>query len=224
MGALMKTVERSNFVRMALALCLSLTVLFSSSMFALAVPEHNFAAAEITVSGQGENGEKPFVTLNGEKAVSGRTFFSSDLIETMETSSAAISLGSLGRVTLSPNSRLSLRFTENSISGKLYSGNISVVNAKGVSVDIETPDDVLTNDKNSAGSFNIDLTSGSTQATTETGSLYSNNGMPAGQVQTTSAGSSPLIPVLVFAGIVGVAVASVIISRNDDEGVVSPIR
>lgn len=202
-----------------------LAMFIGSTSFVLAAPERKTLLGEIAVSGDGENGEPPFVKVDGERAVSGRTFSSSSVIETSNATSADINLGGVGRIGLSPNSRLSLNFTANSISGKLYGGKIRVFNAKGVSVNIETPDKALSNNKELQGSFVIDLETGATVATTESGSLFFEDGEPAGQAQTTASGGSGVwVPLTVFGAIVGVAVIAVVLNRNGDDNVVSPIR
>lgn len=211
-------------LRFLTSACLIVAIQASSTSFALATPERKALLGEISVSGDGQNGEPPFVKVDGEPAVSGRTFSSASVIETSETTSANISLGTVGRIGLSPNSRLSLNFTENSITGKLYSGKIRVFNSKGVSVNIETPDSSLSNNKELQGNFVIDVESGTTLATTESGSLFFEDGEPAGKAQTTPAvGSGLWIPLTIFGAIVGVAVVSVVLNRNGD-GIVSPVR
>jgi hypothetical protein len=113
------------------AFCLVLSILATSSMFALAATGN--IAGEIIVSGHGDSAS---VTLNGEKAVSGRTFFSSGVIATSD-SSAIINLGKLGRVSMAPNSTLNLSFTENTISGEVLAGDVKVLNNEGVTVDVK---------------------------------------------------------------------------------------
>lgn len=112
------------------AFCLVLSIVATSSMFALAAGN---VAGEIIVSG---HGDKASVTLNGEKAFSGRTFFSSGVIATSD-SSAIINLGKLGRVSMAPNSTLNLSFTENTISGEVLGGEVKVLNNEGVTVDVK---------------------------------------------------------------------------------------
>jgi hypothetical protein len=112
------------------AFCLVLSILATTSMFALAAGN---VAGEIIISG---HGDKASVTLNGEKAFSGRTFFSSGVIATSD-SSAIINLGKLGRVSMAPNSTLNLSFTENSISGEVLGGEVKVLNNEGVTVDVK---------------------------------------------------------------------------------------
>lgn len=112
------------------AFCLVLSLLATSTMFVLA---SGSVAGEIIVSG---HGDKASVTLNGEKAFSGRTFFSSGTIATSD-SSAIINLGKLGRVSMAPNSTLNLSFTENTISGEVLGGEVKVLNNEGVTVDVK---------------------------------------------------------------------------------------
>ena len=131
------------------AFCLVLSILATSSMFVLAAGN---LAGEIIVSGQGE---KASVTLNGEKAFSGRTFFSSGVIATSD-SSAIINLGKLGRVSMAPNSTLNLSFTENTISGEVLAGDVKVLNNEGVTVDvkgIETEDQAASKQSKKGAGF-----------------------------------------------------------------------
>ena len=182
---------KASWLRNITAFCLMLTVLVGSSSVALAKVE-NSLAGEIVVTGNNTNGEQPFVLLNGERALSGRTFFSSGLITT-ENSGATIKLEKLGYINLSPNSVLSLTFSENTISGKLTAGNIEVFNNDGVAVNIEK----IENGKSSV--------------------------VPSARQNDDDDDNSILVPVLVFAGVVGTAVILVLANRNDDR-IVSTTR
>src|ERR1700755_1462231 len=130
------------------AVCLVFAVLLSSSTLVLAAPGTRAMSAEIIVSGS-DNSENPSVTLNGERVTSGRTFLSSAVIVTSETGSAVVNIGKAGRLTLSPRSILSLNFTENTITGDLTSGQVTVFNSEGTSVSINSE----TNDASAAGSL-----------------------------------------------------------------------
>lgn len=194
-----------------------LLLLAGSSVSVLAVPAGRGRAAEIAVSGSGENGGRPFIKLDGEQALSGRTFFAYSTLETPQNVSADVSLPGLGRVSLTPGTTLSLGFTENSITGKLQSGKIRVLTSKGTAVVIETPDDRITNDSAEPGIFTVDLTSGTSEVAAESGAVFNKGGKPAGQAQTATAASSILVPVLVFSGIVATAAVVVLLDRNNDD-------
>lgn len=188
----MKKNINANWLRNILAFCLILTVLVGSSSVALAKVE-NSLAGEIVVTGSNTNGEEPFVLLNGERALNGRTFFSSGVITTTEKSGATIKLEKLGYINLSPNSVLTLNFSENTISGTLTAGNIEVFNNDGVAVNIEK----IENGKSSV--------------------------VPSARKDDDDDDKSILIPVLVFAGVVGTAVILVLANR-DDNSTTSPVR
>ncbi len=132
----MKINNNRSWLRSVAAFCLMLTVLVSTSMVALAKPGSSLAG-EIIVSGHNTNGVEPTVMLNGERAFSGRTFFESGVISTSETASATVKLGKLGYINLAPNSAMSLSFSENTISGKVISGDVKVFNNEGVTVNVE---------------------------------------------------------------------------------------
>jgi len=224
----MKNATKPAGLRYLTAACLTLTIFASSSLFILAAPGYSSATGEISVSGTAENGVQPTVKVNGEQAVSGRTFVSGGVIETSNTAFANISLGKLGRIGLSPNSVLNLSFTGDTISGNLSAGKITVFSAEGIAVNIVTPDNAFLNDKNLKGNFTIDLASG---VSAESGILNFANGSLAAQAQTTDDDDDDegglLLPLAIFAGAVGAAVVYVIINRNDDDEpgfVVSPVR
>lgn len=211
--------SKSLWLRNLVGLGLLVSLFVSSSMVALAAPG-NALSGEITVSGNSVDGMQPSVSLNGEKALSGRTFVSSGTISTPEGSSATIDLGKLGRISMSPNSSLSLNLAENKISGDLASGHIRVLNNEGVAVNIRTIDNVVTNDSNQAGSFTVDVTSGSTAAESEAGNVSMANGQPAAAKMTKRQG-------WIFFGVVAAIVGGALIIYYGfirDEEVVSPAR
>jgi hypothetical protein len=124
------------WIRKALSMCLSVAVLATYSMVALAGPGK--AAGELAVSGKNVNGEAPFVFVNGEVARSGRSVFSGSTVTTSESTNAVINLSKLGQIELAPNTVLNLTFDEKGISGALTAGTVSVIGA-AANVNITTP-------------------------------------------------------------------------------------
>lgn len=110
------------WIRKVLTMCLTVAVLATYSMVALA----NSAkiVGDLTVIG---NGEAPYVLVNGESAKTGRSIFSLSTITTPDNASAVISLGKLGKLELSPNTTISLSFDEKGITGDLKSGKVAVL-------------------------------------------------------------------------------------------------
>lgn len=95
------------------------------STIAFAIP--STSTGELTVIGQ--------VTVNGQPAVSSSTILSGETISSASDSTAMISMGKAGSIKLSPNSNIVLSFNESSISGRLTSGGMTVLNsAKTVNV------------------------------------------------------------------------------------------
>lgn len=195
------TKHYTSLLRNIAAACLALVIFTTSSMVALAGTKDKSLMGEITVSGQNANGNAPFVLLNGEQVLTGRTFFSNGTIATPEAVTSTVSLGKLGYITLSPKTTLTLSFDEKSISGTLSAGQAKVFNAEGVTVNIENLDNANASvlpaqqddDDDDAGIFGI--------------------------------GKGAVIPVLVFAGIVATAVTLVVINDDDDNNIiVSPVR
>lgn len=186
------------------AFVLMLTIFASASLVASAAPDKNLSMGELIVSG---NGNEAAVMLNGEKAFSGRTFFSSGTISTPEGTNATVKLGNAGSVSLAPNSVLSLSFDKNTINGTLTAGQINVANSEGVTVNIV----------NAEGS-----------AITGQGGLYnaSANALPARQDdQGKVSDASQFALIAVFAGVVAVAAIYVLTKDDDPVGsTVSPVR
>ncbi len=171
-------IRRSLCVRFVTSIALVVTLFISSSLVVLAAPG-NSLSGEIIVSGNVVNGVQPTVQVNGENAMTGRTFFGSAVIATTENSSATVNLGKLGHVSLSPKSSVNITLSENGISGDLSAGQMRVFNNEGVAVSIRTHDNVITNDAIQAGDFSVDVSSGSTVTSYDAGTYYE-NGEPAG--------------------------------------------
>jgi hypothetical protein len=187
----------TNWLRNITAACLAMVIFTTSSMIALAGTENKSLMGEITVSGQNANGNAPFVLLNGEQAITGRPFFSSGTIATPEAVTSTVKLGKLGYIVLSPNTTLTLSFDEKTISGTLSAGQAEVFNAEGVEVKIQ-------NLGNAATSV-----------------------VPVNKAQQDDAeGNSALGPLVLFAGIVAVAVVVVVLNNRDEDDTftVSPVR
>ena len=192
--------KKTIWLRSVTSFCLMLAILASTSMVALAIGDNKSMAGVIIVNGENTTSSDSFVTLNGERAFSGRTFFSSGVISTSEKAAATIKLGKLGYINLTPNSVLSLSITENNISGELTAGNVEVFNNEGVTVNIKN---AITNTAVVPGQ--------QTQTTTDDDDDDDN---------------SYVAPLIVFAGIVAVAVIVVLRNKDDDDDrrIVSPVR
>lgn len=104
---------------------------------------------EVTVTGQ--------VTVNGQTAVSNSTVISGSTIVTGANSSAVVSLGKAGRVELSADTNLTLKFSDNSITGVLSQGMARVSNAAGVAATVTTKDATIIADAGQANSFAVQL-------------------------------------------------------------------
>lgn len=207
---------------------LLLTVFVSTSMVTLASEKK--IAGEITVAAGGNNPDKPAVLLNGDRVMSGQSFFSTGVISTSETGSAIVNLGKLGNINLLPGSVLSLNLTENNISGNLSAGKIKIFANEGVAVNIQTVDGIINNDKNQAGVYTINVQSGTTKTVTEKGLISLNNGttnvaLPSGQQSDDDDDDDNdyLVPLLLVAGIAAV-VTIIIVANRDDDDPVSPVR
>ena len=204
----------SRFIVLALAV----SVLNGQALIALA----GTSAGELTVTGQMPTNEKPYVMVNGDRAFSGRSFFSDGTIATTETTSATINLGKAGRIDVGPASVLTLSFSGETISGTLTSGNVRVSNGEGVAVNINTPNDVITTEQNAASVFSVVVGPDSTNVTAESGAVRSNNGKVPAKQSDDDDNKYIWVPLVVFGG--AAAAILFITLANDDDEVTSPVR
>ena len=124
-----------------------MAILCVYSMVALAAPKD--VSGEIVITGS--------VSVNGQPAVSNSTIVSGATIVTAANSSAIINLGKNGRVEILDESSLTLKFTENSITGMLASGRVRVMNSAGVGTTFTTANSTVIADTSQANSFLIDV-------------------------------------------------------------------
>ncbi|MDQ4120225.1 MAG: hypothetical protein M3209_02005 [Acidobacteriota bacterium] len=182
--------SKTLWVRKTIAASLASAVFMTSSMFAIAAPGDQPQLAELTVSGASLDGDAPFVSVNGERAFSGRTIQSATTITTPATSSATVNLGKLGRVEIAPNSNFVLNFNEKGITGNLITGNVRVVGGENSENSIQTKDSVVVADQAGDKAFTVDAVDNATRVSSESGTVALNsNGksttVNAGQTQTT---------------------------------------
>lgn len=126
-------------IRKFISLGLFIAILLASPQFLLAQAPR--LVGELTITTTGEGG---FVTVNGERVVSGRSITSPSEITTSPQARARISLPQTGTVLLEPNSRMNLSFTNSGISGEFSEGEVTIETAQNTSLNILTADGTLT--------------------------------------------------------------------------------
>lgn len=146
------------------------------------------------------------VTVNDKRAITGTTIFDNSRIGVAcnRGSSAIVNLGRLGRVELSPGSKMVLRFADGLISGELLEGKAVVSTPAGVKVAVNTPDGVSSSDGKDVAV---------TPVTTQRGVRCVPVGM---STSSSSVGLNPgiLAAILIGAGGAGIAGAAVSTSQN----------
>ncbi len=190
-------------IRKSITLLTAVAVWCVYSMVAFAATKD--VTGEITITGQ--------VTVNGQTAVSNSTVVSGSTIVTGADSSAIISLGKAGRVELGADSNLTLKFSDNSITGILSQGKARVSNAAGVATTFTTKDATIIADAGQADSFAVEVECSHSHVDTATGVVTMRSGNTdkqvsagttavAGNLQQTGCkpcmrpGSAPPVPVL----------------------------
>lgn len=230
-----------NCFRKTISLMTAVAVWCVYSSVAIAAPKD--LTGEITVTGQ--------VTVNGQTAVSNSTILSGSTIVTGADSSAIISLGKTGRVEVSADSNLTLRFTDNSIVGVLSQGKARVSNAAGVATTFTTSHATAIADTGQANNFTIEVECSHTHVDTTAGIVTMREGTSdkqvvagtsatAGDLQQTGCqpclrpGSAPPVAVFGWPWLLALAgagaVVAILIGGDDDTEiggdviVVSPTR
>lgn len=233
-----------NFLRQFICCGLLIALSLAASKFTLA--QGQFAGDLTVTTSSGGGGSDSFVTVNGERASSGRAVVSPSEIVTSPLASARISLPRTGVVMLAPETRMSLSFAPAKISGEIRAGKITVSVLPGTTLDLRTPDGTVNiAARTDETIINVDFVDGRTRVGTLSGvATFNGVPVPAGQVymlganpgvvpaaapvpaaQTAGGGLSntTLLVLVAVAGAVGLGVALGLSGGDDDNTVpVSP--
>jgi hypothetical protein len=219
---------------------LFVVILITSSQFLLA--QNRGLVGELTVikNVSSANNEE-FVTIDGTRAVSGRSVMSPADIVTPPSASAKISIPQTGNITISPNSKMNLSFVNSSIAGELTTGEVTIETIPNTTINIFTRDGAITTpNRNEKTIVKILVENGAARVTTLNGQVMFNNVLvPAGEYfpqsksntadSPNSSDSSSGINPLLIVGIVGAVAAVALIaltasSNKSDNPTVSPTR
>lgn len=195
---------------------------------------------EITVTNI--NNANGFVTVNGERIVSGRTIMSPADISTSAQTSAKITLPNTGNILISPNAKVKLFFVKAGISGDVTAGEVVFATDAGTMLNILTADGETTLvDKNQSNVVKLTVANGTTRINTLVGAaIFNTQTVSAGEyfpVQSDSGNKTPAAAPqkdkensggLILIAVIGAAAAAVIIGLaargGDDSPSVSPVR
>ncbi|MEP6912215.1 MAG: hypothetical protein ABI923_05650 [bacterium] len=176
---------------------------------------------------------KGVVTIDGSPAISGQTIFSGSSIVTAERSESTLYFGNLTRLNLYDESKLTLEFSNSTLSGSLEKGSVRGFVPGSVRVDIVTADASISTDPRQPSAFSVQVESHNTTISVETGRVEIRTGnslrsVMAGESFSTGNGA-PLLPgpqqnsnnrrmLWLFLGIgAAVAVLVVAITGRDNE-------
>src|SRR5215212_4920103 len=158
-------------IRKFIALSLFAAILLTSPQFLLAQTPR--PVGELTITSTGDGG---FVTINGERGVSGRSITSPSEITTSPQARAKISLAQTGTILIEPNSKLNLSFANAGISGEFSEGEVTIETVPNTTVNILTADGTLTiPNRNQINVIKISKDGGRTRINTLTGQAMFNN-------------------------------------------------
>jgi hypothetical protein len=211
-------------------------ILLSSPFYLLA---QNKLVGELIITQTTPEG---FVSVNNERAISGRSITSTSEIVTSPQASAKILLPQTGTVLISPNSKLILSFINSSISGDLSFGEVTIETLPNTSLNILVPDGAITTpNQNQANIVKATVENKKTRIQTLTGAVNFNNILiSAGEfyplttndktksdksAKTDSNISKSFNPLLILGILGAVAVVALVVSSSKNESsTVSPIR
>ena len=171
-----------NWSRTATSLCLSVAIICTYSMVALAAQQSQAASGELSVTGQ--------VAVNGTNAISGATVFTDSTITTAENSSAVVSLGKLGRVELLPNSSVKLSFSDSGVTGMLDAGRVRFSTSSGVAASVVTKDGSAVADNAVPNVFVVNVECGNTVVDTQAGRVELRAGSKVQQIAAGNQGTA----------------------------------
>lgn len=117
------------FTVRSLTLCLTLALLAGATQVVLPKAQADDPMGMLTVTGM--------VKVNGKPAATGDIVASGSVVETAAKSSAVVSLGKLGRVEATAETRMTLRYGDNNIGVLLDAGIVKVSTGEGVTATIK---------------------------------------------------------------------------------------
>lgn len=112
-----------------LALCLTLAFLAGAMQVVLPAARAEDEMGQLTVTGM--------VKVNGKPAATGDIVASGSVVETAKGSSAVVSLGKLGRVEATAETKMTLRYGDMNIGILLDAGIVKVSTGEGVTATIK---------------------------------------------------------------------------------------
>lgn len=136
------------------------------------------------------------VTIDGARALSGQTLFSRSSIVTGQQSESRLDLGNRARLKLYAESKLVMEFSHSTLSGSLEKGILHSFVPAGVRTDIVTADASISTDPDQTAAFSIQVQSGTTTVSVDTGRVEIRAGnslrlVTAGESFSTARGESP---------------------------------
>lgn len=226
----MKTVI-SKFISLGLFIAIFIT----SPQFLLAQSDR--PAGELTiVKNTSANGEG-FVTVNGERVLSGRSVMSPSDIATSPEVTAKVSIPQTGTILISPNSKLNLSFINSNIGGDFLAGEVIIETVPNTAINLLTIDGTITvQNQNQTNVVKISIENGRTRVNPLTGQVIFNNVVvsagetyPSPVSETATAKKSGISPILIIGVLGAVAVVALVAlssssgSNSGNTPIVSPV-
>lgn len=127
------------------------------SLIAFGLLMSDLSYAQSSPKPVGEIASASRTTINGSSVISGMTVFSKNRIRTDKEGAAIINLGKHGRIEISSETDMTLRFAEGSIGGDLHSRRLVISAQAGVALAINTARGLVTTDGKQPAVLTIDV-------------------------------------------------------------------
>ena len=102
-----------------------------------------FALVPLPIAGKLTTSQNKSILVNGNSVKSGTTILSGTQITTPAQVGATIDLGPLGRLDVAPDTKLTLTFTETSVTVELEKGHVALTTNKGVNGMVKTAEGMI---------------------------------------------------------------------------------
>lgn len=197
----MIAVRRNMLKATALLLAFSLVQFYFAFGATTARATNNEAPGGL-VFGRLAVAENQTIFLNGNTADAGATIFSGAELQTLDTVNATVQIPSVGRLEMSPNSKLTLDFTRDSVSVRLSEGDATLTTFKGIDGSLTTPEGTMVRSDPS-----------------KSGSVLTSKAGAAGRAALSNGQKAALIIIPIVAAIIIIAV---VVADDDDDSPNNP--
>lgn len=125
-------------IALSLVICVTQVYVMANPVASAKSATTNMALGKLILSGN------QTILVNGNSASTGTTIFSGSQLQTPEGVSGSVQLGEAGRLSIEPNTNLTVTFDKSNVDVRVAKGNAFLLTNAGVKGTITTPDGTTT--------------------------------------------------------------------------------